>query len=97
MTSVASAMMSKVTIDPKGMASLKSSKEVAQVLRQKAKDVQKKVVAPGHLKLDTRAGVGPHGAFSQVTMTGPGALAEEFGTRSRSPRAPLRTALRRIR
>lgn len=45
------------------------------------------------LTLSTRRGRGPNGAFAQVIMRGPGALAVEFGTRRRRPMAPLRRAL----
>lgn len=49
--------------------------------------------AAGKLRLSTRRGRGPNGAFAQVIMRGPGALAIEFGTRRSRPLAPLRRAL----
>jgi hypothetical protein len=49
--------------------------------------------AAGKLHLSTKRGRGPNGAFAQVIMRGPGALAVEFGTRRSRPLAPLRRAL----
>lgn len=44
-------------------------------------------------EVTSRAGVGPRGAFAQVIMRGPRAVAIEFGTRTRPALAPLRRAL----
>lgn len=76
---------------------LLKSEAVAQQLRDVAGKVRKKVVVRKGLVLSTRAGVGPRGAFSQVILTGPGAITEEFGTKTRPAKAPLRTALRGAR
>lgn len=68
------------------------------LLRATAEKVKDRVRLPSRdLSLSVRAGIGPRGAFSQVIMTGPGALAVEFGSRRHEPKAPLRAALRSIR
>lgn len=67
---------------------------VGRGLRVVAEKVARKVRAPARFEITTRAGIGPKGAFSQVIMTGDGALTEEFGSSSRPPKAPLRSALR---
>lgn len=67
-------------------------------LRKDAREVAARVRLPTRrrkdLTLSTKAGMGPRGAFSQVIMRGPGALAIEFGTRRTRAFAPLRRALR---
>lgn len=47
----------------------------------------------GKLSLSTKRGRGPNGAFAQVIMRGPGAIAIEFGTSRSRAVAPLRRAL----
>jgi len=76
---------------------LLKSQGIARLLRDVADRVRKKVVVRKGLTLSERAGVGPHGAFSQVILTGSGALTEEFGTKTRPAKAPLRSALRGVR
>jgi len=85
-----------VVHDDADKAMLKSE-ATAAALRIVAQRVAKKVRAPKEFKISTRAGVGPHGAFSQVMMDGHGAVAVEFGTRTHPAKAPLRTALRSAR
>lgn len=70
------------------------SQASAAALRAVAEKVSKRVRAPKEFKISTRAGVGPRGAFSQVMMDGPGAVAVEFGTHTHAAKAPLRSALR---
>lgn len=89
--------MARVTMKKAALKELFESREVVGGLREKAEQMAGRVQAPSHLDVSTRAGVGPRGAFSQVIMSGPGALTWEYGNRSRAPRAPLRAALRSVR
>lgn len=77
-----------------GIEDLIQSDEVAGELGLIAKRFSQKVRAPSSQTVGIRAGVGPQGAFSQVIMRGPGAIAIEFGSRNNAPMAPLRKALR---
>lgn len=65
-------------------------------LHDAAKKIAARVRLPstGRLRVYTKRGRGPNGAFAQVIMRGPGALAVEFGTRRSRPVAPLRRAFR---
>jgi hypothetical protein len=47
------------------------------------------------LTFRTTSGKSRRGAFAQARMSGPGALAVEFGTRNNPPYAPLRSSLPR--
>lgn len=71
---------------------------VRNTLLVEANKVKARVQVPrraqSKLTLITQAGRGPSGAFAQVIMRGPGALAIEFGSRNNAPIAPLRKALR---
>lgn len=77
--------------------SLKDDPGVAEQLRKTAQKVKGRVRAPRRMRVFTRAGVGPRGAFAQVVMEDaddpPGAVAVEFGTKDTPPLAPLRKAL----
>jgi hypothetical protein len=84
----------RIVFHPDAEKDLRQSAAVARALRAVADKVQRKVRAPKHLTLSTRAGVGRRGAFAQVIMAGSGALAVEFGTRTNVAIAPLRRALR---
>lgn len=82
---------------PDGLRKLASSEETAEALGKAAERVARRVSVPRHLTVRTRSGEGPQGAYSQVQMFGPGAIAWEFGTRRMAPQAPLRKALRSTR
>jgi hypothetical protein len=86
--------MSIVRIIPAGIEELATSRGMERMLRAEAETVADRVDAPSHLRVWVKAGKGPQGMFSQVIMEGPGALTEEFGSRTRAPRAPLRRALK---
>lgn len=78
---------------PEGIAQLRLEKGIARELGVIAGRYRDRVRAPSHLLVYARQGVGPRGAFSQVVMAGRGAVAIEFGTRTRRPSAPLRRAI----
>lgn len=86
--------MTTVRILHDGIRELERSPEVAALLGNEAATVQRRVRAPSHLRLSTRKGVGPRGAFAQVIMRGRGVIPIEFGSRNNAPMAPLRNALR---
>ncbi|MCK9496593.1 MAG: hypothetical protein M0R75_14015 [Dehalococcoidia bacterium] len=86
--------MSRVRMIPGAVEALAKSAETWQALEVVANAVAERVDAPSHLRVWVKRGDGPRGPFAQVIMEGPGALAEEFGTRSRPPKAPIRKALR---
>jgi hypothetical protein len=82
--------------DPNAIRRLAYEKSIVGSLAEEAAKVRARVRTPrrAQLALETRAGVGPKGAFAQVVMRGRGALAIEFGSRNNPPFAPLRKALR---
>lgn len=89
--------MTTVRVFPGGLEAIARSVDTAGGLREIANEVSTRVDAPSHLNVRVKAGIARSGrrqAFSQVIMEGPGALTEEFGNRSRAPKAPLRRALR---
>src|SRR5690606_30458114 len=87
-------LMARVVVNRRGIEELEASPEVAETLLEAAERVKGRVRAPSHLRLFTRAGVGPRGAYSQVRMFGRAAVAIEFGSKRAAPLAPLRRALR---
>jgi len=84
----------RVQVDPIAVERLHEDESVAALLHGVAQSVEGRVRAPSRMAITTRAGVGRRGAYAQVRMTGPGAIVEEFGSRTRAPSAPLRNALR---
>ena len=86
--------MTRVSINQAGMTQLQNSTAIVAELDRRAEDVRRRVRLPAsHLTLDTRAGRGPRGPFSQVIMRGRNAVGFEFGNRRTRPYAPLRSAL----
>jgi hypothetical protein len=85
--------MSRVNMIPGGIEALVDNASTWQALEVVAEDVASRVRAPSRMRVWVKRGRGPQGPFAQVILEGPGALAEEFGTRTRAPRAPLRRAL----
>lgn len=86
----------RVHILEAGIRELGGKQDIAGQLDEAAEELKARVRIPrrhNRLKLSTRHGVGPRGAFAQVIMRGSGALAVEFGTRRSAPVAPLRRAL----
>lgn len=73
-------------------------KGVKTNLAEEAEKVRGRVQVPrraqSKLEVSVRSGIGGSGAYAQVIMRGPGALAIEFGSRNNAPIAPLRKALR---
>lgn len=88
--------MARVKLLQGGLEALASSAQTHQELRALAEEIAQGVDVPDHLWLTVKAGNGPRGPFSQVIMRGPGALTEEFGSRTRRPNAPLRRRLREM-
>ena len=87
--------MSTVRLNHKGIEALAREASTWQQLEEVAEDVAARVQAPSHLQVWVKRGISTTRgeAFAQVIMEGPGALAEEFGTRSRPAKAPIRRAL----
>lgn len=79
---------------PDGVRELQDSAQTAAALGEEAERIAKRVNVPSHLTVRHRYGEGPKGAFAQVQMFGPGAIAWEFGGRRTPAHAPLRKALR---
>lgn len=88
--------MSSVKLFQDAIDSLAEDPAIADELGKAADKVRASVRAPRHLRVWTRRGVGPRGAFAQVGMTGQGALAIEYGSRKNRALAPLRSAIRSI-
>lgn len=86
--------MARVTVFEGAVEALSREASTHRALRAEAEKIAQRVVAPSRLRVWVKAGDGPRGAFAQVIMEGPGALTEEFGSRSRPAKAPLRRALR---
>lgn len=87
----------RFTMLPGALERLERQLDVAIQLLESAEQVRRRVRAPSRLTLSTRSGVGPQGAFAQVTMRGPAAIAAEYGSRNNPPGAHLRSALRGVR
>jgi len=79
---------------PGALEQLTRDARVADQLGDEAERLRRKVRAPSRMTLTTRSGVGRKGAFAQVVMRGPGAVAAEFGSRNNAPGAHLRSVLR---
>lgn len=86
--------MTTVRVFEPSVRALLKDPGVGALLRAKAEGVEARVRPPSGLTTGVRGGVGPRGAFAQVQMLGPNAIAIEFGSRRTAPRAPLRSALR---
>lgn len=86
--------ISQVRMIPGGVEALATEAQTWQQLESVANEVAGRVRAPSRMRVWVKRGIGPRGAFAQVIMEGPGALTEEFGSSTRAPKAPLRTALR---
>lgn len=84
----------RVRIIQEGINELAKSQGVAEQLGDEASKVASRVRAPEGMTITTRHGVGRRGAFAQVSMTGPWAIAVEFGSRRAPPQSPLRNAMR---
>jgi len=82
---------------PGALDELARDVRIAEQLLDRAEHVQRRIRAPSRMTLSTRSGVGRKGAFAQVTMRGPGAIAAEYGSRNNAPGAHLRSALRGLR
>lgn len=76
------------------LADLAGSEETAAALGNIAEGLRTRVRAADRFSVFAASGIGPQGAYGQVIMRGPGAVVEEFGSRSRPAAAPLRSALR---
>jgi len=87
----------QIRMIPGALERLERQIDVAIQLLERAEQVRQRVQAPSRMELSTRSGVGPQGAFAQVTMHGPGAIAAEYGSRNNPPGAHLRSALRGLR
>lgn len=79
---------------PGALERLVQDASIADQLGEEAERLRRKVRAPSRMTLTTRSGVGRKGAFAQVVMRGPGAIAAEFGSRNNAPGAHLRSVLR---
>lgn len=88
--------MTRVRMLPGGVEAVAKDAGTWRQLEAVAEDVAARVQSPSHLRVWVKRGVSSTRgeAFAQVIMEGPGALTEEFGNRSRAPKAPLRRALR---
>lgn len=85
--------MTDVKIFEEEIRLLGEEEEVMPALKEAAEEIASRVSAPKHLTIRTRSGRGPRGAFSQVIMSGRGAIAIEFGSKTMRASAPLRNAL----
>lgn len=80
---------------PAGLEEFEKEPQTIEIVADQAGNVRAAVHGlPSHLRLYTRSGYGPRGAFAQVIIAGPGAGAWEFGTRTRRAHGSLRNALR---
>lgn len=88
--------MARVRMLPGGLEALALSASTWRQLEAVAEDVAARVQVPSHLRVWVKRGISSTRgeAFAQVIMEGPGVLTEEFGSRSRPAKAPLRRALR---
>lgn len=87
----------RLVFHPDQLEALRSSPQTAEGLGHVARQIERRVHAPRHLTVHSRWGTGPHGAYAQVIMRGPGAISWEFGNRHQSAHAPIRNALRGVR
>lgn len=76
-----------------GEALLKKDPGTGRLLRQVAEKVEARVKVPSGYTTTVKAGVGRHGAFSQVILHGPRAIFLEFGTKTTKALAPIRAAV----
>ena len=79
---------------PRALEQLARDARLADQLGEEAERLRRQVRAPSRMTLTTRSGVGRKGAFAQLVMRGPGAVAAEFGSRTNAPGAHLRSVLR---
>lgn len=87
--------MTRVRIFGNAVSEVCNSRGVWLELEKQAEHIKGRTTGVPHtMRLWIKRGKGPKGAFAQLIMEGPGAIAIEYGTRTRAPKAPLRKALR---
>lgn len=78
----------------RGIQQIVEGAETWMALEKEAQRIAARVQVPSKHRVWVKRGKGPKGAFAQVILEGPAAIAIEFGTRRSRAVAPLRRALR---